>query len=327
MRPFPKGAAAIAFGLACIASAAHAEDRFPAKPIRIVVPVSPGGTVDLVARLVAKGLSEDLGQSVLVENKPGASGLVGTREVARSAPDGYTLLASANTFVSVPEFVPNAGYDPVKDFVPVTQTAQIPMVLVTNPAVPERTVKALIERARAHPGEISFASSGVGSTGYIAAELFSRQAGIKMLGVSYKGNAQALTDLVGGQVMIMFDQVSTSGTYVQAGKLNALGVTTTTRSKMLPDVPTIAESGLPGYEDDTFNAIFAPAGTPAPIVARLHDAIAKVLNRPEVTAQLAKQGVEVKISPTPQDFHEYLKRAVVKYRSIAKDAPPAPSGS
>jgi tripartite-type tricarboxylate transporter receptor subunit TctC len=322
MRPFFKGAAAVAVGLACIVSSARAEDRYPSKPIRIVVPVSPGGTVDLVARLVAKGLSEELGQSVLVENRPGSSGLVGTREVARSAPDGYTLLASANTFVSVPEFVPDAGYDPVKDFVPVTQTAQIPMVLVANPSVPQRTVKELIERARAHPGEISFASSGVGSTGYIAAQLFSKQAGIKMLSVPYKGNAQALTDLVGGQVMVMFDQVSTSGPYALAGKLNALGVTTTTRSSMLPNVPTISESGLPGYEDDTFNAIFAPAGTPAAILARLHDAIAKVLNRPEVTAQLAKQGVEVKISPTPQDFHEYLKKAVVKYRSIAKDTAP-----
>jgi tripartite-type tricarboxylate transporter receptor subunit TctC len=322
-----KGAAALAIGLACIASAARAEDAFPGKPIRIVVPVSPGGTVDLVARLVAKGLSEEFKQPVLVENKPGASGLVGTREVMRSAPDGYTLLASANTFVSVPEFVPNAGYDPVKDFVPVTQTAQIPMVLVANPSVPQRTVKELIERARAHPGEISFGSSGVGSTGYIAAELFSKQAGIKMLGVSYKGNAQALTDLVGGQVMIMFDQVSTSGPYALSGKLHALGVTTTTRSKLLPDVPTIAESGLPGFEDDTFNAIFAPAGTPAPIVAKLHDAIAKVLNRPETTALLAKQGIEVKISPAPQDFHEYLKKAVVKYRSIAKETAPARSGS
>jgi len=322
MKPLFKGAAVLALGLACFASATQAADNFPSKPIRIIVPVSPGGTVDLVARLVAKGLSQDLGQSVLVENRPGASGLVGTREVARSAPDGYTLLASANTFVSVPEFVPDAGYDPIKDFTPVTQTAQIPMVLVVNPSVPQRTVKELIERARAHPGELSFGSSGVGSTGYIAAELFSRQAGIKMLSVSYKGNAQALTDLIGGQVSMMFDQVSTSGPYALAGKLKALGVTTTTRSKMLPDVPTIAESGLPGFEDDTFNAIFAPAGTPAPIVARLHGAIAKVLNQPAITEQLAKQGVEVKISPKPEDFQDYLKRAVQKYRSIAKDTAP-----
>ncbi|OZI23776.1 hypothetical protein CAL26_10145 [Bordetella genomosp. 9] len=316
-------AAMLAAGLACIAQAARADDRFPGKPIRIVVPVSPGGTVDLVARLVAKGMSEDLGQSVLVENKPGASSLVGTREVARAAPDGYTLLAVANTFVSAPAFVAEAGYDPIKDFAPVTQTVRIPMVLVANPSVPESSVKALIERARAHPGQISYASSGIGSTGYIAAELFSKQAGVKMLPVSYKGNAQAITDLVGGQVMVMFDQVSTSGPYVQAGKLKALGVTTSTRSKLLPDVPTIAEAGLPGYEEDTFNAILAPAGTPAPIVLKLRDAVAKALQRPDVTAQLARQGVEVKLDSTPDGLGATLRKAIVKYRDIARDVAPS----
>ncbi|MFC4275668.1 tripartite tricarboxylate transporter substrate binding protein [Achromobacter aloeverae] len=316
---------AFAVAAACLALPAHAGDAFPSKPIRIIVPVAAGGTVDLVARLVAKGLSEDLRQSVIVENKPGASGLLGTREVARAAPDGYTLLAVANTFVSAPQFVPDAGYDPLADFAPVTQTCQIPMVLVAHPSVPQRTVRALIERARAHPGEVSFASSGVGSTGYIAAELFSKQAGIRMLSVSYKGNSQALTDLVGGQVMIMFDQVSTSGTYVKAGKLNAIGVTTSTRSKLLPDVPTIAEAGLPGFEDDTFNAILAPAGTPAAVVARLHDAIAQVLRRPETVAVLARQGIEVQPSASPEAFGAMLKRAVDKYRSIDKET--ARSGS
>ncbi|OWT68133.1 MULTISPECIES: tripartite tricarboxylate transporter substrate binding protein [unclassified Achromobacter] len=310
---------------ACAMAPVQAAGAYPDKPIRIIVPVAAGGTVDLVARLVAKGLSEELHQSVIVENKPGASGLLGTREVARAPADGYTLLAVANTFASAPQFVPDAGYDPIADFAPVTQTCQIPMVLVANPTVPQRTVKALIERARAHPGEVSYASSGVGSTGYIAAELFSKQAGLKMLSVSYKGNSQALTDLVGGQVMIMFDQVSTSGIYVKAGKLNALGVTTTTRSKLLPDVPTIAEAGLPGFEDDTFNAILAPAGTPAPVVAKLHDAIAKVLRRPETEAVLTKQGIEVKPSESPAAFGAILKRAVEKYRAIDHETAPAKS--
>ncbi|OZI38204.1 hypothetical protein CAL29_07695 [Bordetella genomosp. 10] len=329
MNKFPRGLAAFSGALAiaasCLSPSAQAAGDFPDKPIRIIVPVAAGGTVDLVARLVAKGLSEDLRQSVIVENKPGASGLLGTREVARAAPDGYTLLAVANTFVSAPQFVPDAGYDPIADFAPVTQTCQIPMVLVAHPSVPQRTVKALIERARAHPGEISFASSGVGSTGYIAAELFSKQAGVKMLSVSYKGNSQALTDLVGGQVMIMFDQVSTSGVYVKAGKLNALGVTTATRSKLLPDVPTIAEAGLPGYEDDTFNAILAPAGTPPAIVAKLHNAIAAVLRRPETAAVLVKQGIEVKPSASPEEFGAVLKRAVEKYRAIDQETAPSRS--
>jgi len=311
-------------GLTCWAGAAQAKDDYPSKPIRIIVPLAPGGTVDLVARLVAKGLSQDLGQSVIVENRPGASGLLGTREVARAKPDGYTLVAVANTFVSAPFFVPDAGYDPIKDFAPVTQTCLIPMVLVANPSVPQESVKALIERARAHPGEVSYASSGVGSTGYIAAELFSGKAGIKMLPVSYKGNGQALMDVVSGQVMIMFDQVSTSGPFIASGKLHALGVTTPTRSVILPDVPTIAESGLPGFEDDTFNAILAPAGTPAPILAKLNTAIAKVLKRPELAKQLAAQGIEVKSSATPQAFGDYLKASAAKYQAIAKDAPKEP---
>jgi tripartite-type tricarboxylate transporter receptor subunit TctC len=313
--------AAMAVGIACFAGSVHAEDKFPSKPIRIIVPVAAGGTVDLVARLVAKGLGENLHQSVIVENKPGASSLLGTREVQRAAPDGYTLLAVANTFISAPEFVENAGYDPLKDFAPVTQTALIPMVLVANPSVPQKTVKELIERAKAHPGELSYASAGIGSTGYIAAELFSKQAGVKMLHVAYKGNSPALTDLVGGTVMFMFDQISTSNPYIRANKLRPLGVTTSTRSKLYPDIPTIAEAGLPGYEDDTFNAILAPAGTPAPIVKVLHDTIAKVLSSPEMVDILAKQGIEAKASPTPEAFGESLKRYRDKYQTIAKDAP------
>ncbi|MBO1114213.1 tripartite tricarboxylate transporter substrate binding protein [Bordetella petrii] len=313
--------AALAAGAACAAGPRPAAAAYPEKPIRVVVPLAPGGTVDLVSRLIAKGLSEELKQSVIVENKPGASGLIGTRDVAHAEPDGYTLLAVANTFVSAPAFVPNAGYDPLKDFAPVTQTCQIPMVLVAHPAVPQHTVKALIERARAQPGEVSFASSGIGSTGYIAAELFSRQAGIEMLGVAYKGNGQALTDVVGGQVMTMFDQVSTSSPYIKSGKLRALAVTTATRSVLLPDVPTIAESGLPGYEDVTFNAILAPAGTPAPIVAQLHQAIGRVLAQPALREQLAGQGIEVKVSGSPQAFGDYLKQAAQKYRGIAQGRP------
>ncbi|WP_349607219.1 tripartite tricarboxylate transporter substrate binding protein [Cupriavidus sp. DF5525] len=321
MNNIPRVLAALAIGVAFAASPAQASETYPAKPIRIVVPLAPGGTVDLVSRLIAKGLSEDLGQPVIVENKPSASGLIGTREVAHAQPDGYTLLAVANTFASAPAFVPDARYDPIKDFAPVTQICQIPMVLVAHPSVPQRTVKELIDRARAHPGQVSFASSGIGSTGYIAAELFSRQAGIKMLSVSYKGNGQALMDVVGGQVMTMFDQVSTSGRYVQAKKLRALAVTTPTRSALLPDVPTVAEAGLPGYEDATFNAILAPAGTPAPIVSRLHAAIAKVLARPAVRDQLAAQGIEVKPSESPQAFGDYLRGAVNKYRASAQAEP------
>jgi len=324
MKHFLTRLAGAVLGAACLACApSWAQDAWPAKPIRLVVPLAPGGTVDRVARLVAKGLGEELGQPVVVENRPGASGLIGTREVARAAADGYTLLAVANTFVSAPVFVPESGYDPIRDFTPVTQTCVIPMVLVAHPSVPERSVQALIERARAHPGEIAYGSSGVGSTGYIAAELFSRQAGIEMLPVSYKGNAQALTDLVGGQIHVMFDQVSTAGQYVRQGQLRALGVTTAERSRMLPDVPTIAQAGLPGFEDETFNAILAPAGTPPAIVDRLHGAVAKVLARPELAAQLAGQGIEARPSASPAEFGDYLRGAFEKYRAIAAPGRPA----
>jgi len=324
MKHFLTRLAGAVLGAACLACApSRAQDAWPAKPIRLVVPLAPGGTVDRVARLVAKGLGEELGQPVVVENRPGASGLIGTREVARAAADGYTLLAVANTFVSAPVFVPESGYDPIRDFTPVTQTCVIPMVLVAHPSVPERSVQALIERARAHPGEIAYGSSGVGSTGYIAAELFSRQAGIEMLPVSYKGNAQALTDLVGGQIHVMFDQVSTAGQYVRQGQLRALGVTTAERSRMLPDVPTIAQAGLPGFEDETFNAILAPAGTPPAIVDRLHGAVAKVLARPELAAQLAGQGIEARPSASPAEFGDYLRGAFEKYRAIAAPGRPA----
>jgi tripartite-type tricarboxylate transporter receptor subunit TctC len=309
---------ALAAGLLCLGGAARAADAYPNGPIRIIVPVAAGGTVDQMARLIAKGLSEEFKQSVIVENKPGASSLLGTREVARAKPDGYTLLAVANTFISAPSFVENANYDPLKDFAPITQTCQIPMVLVANPTVPETSVKALIERAKAHPGAVSYASSGVGSTGYIAAELFSRQADIKMLHVAYKGNSQALTDLVGGQVMLMFDQVSTSGVYVRAKKLNAIAVTTATRSALLPDVPTVAEAGLPGYEDVTFNALLAPAGTPDAVIQKLHAAVSRVLAQPALRQQLAMQGIEAMPSESPKAFADMLVKAERKYREVAQ---------
>jgi tripartite-type tricarboxylate transporter receptor subunit TctC len=304
-----------------VAGTARAADNFPSKPIHIIVPVSAGGTVDMVARLVGKGLGEKLHQSVIVENRPSASSLIGTRYVAQAAPDGYTLLAVANTFISAPEFVPEANYDAIKDFTPITVTAQIPMVLDVTPSFPAKTLEEYIARAKAKPGEVNYVSSGVGSTGYIGAELFSREAGIKMQNISYKGNSQALTDLVGGQVMSMFDQVSTSIPYVRSGKLRALAVTTKTRSPALPDVPTMAEAGLPGYEDSTFNALLAPANTPQPIVDKLYKAISEVLASPELKAQLLQQGIEAAPSASPAAFGKYLEDMRTKYREIAKDTP------
>jgi tripartite-type tricarboxylate transporter receptor subunit TctC len=318
------GVIAAAACIAVHAASAQAQTRTaypdPAKVIRIVVPLAPGGNVDIVARTLAQGLSERLGQQVIVENRPGASSLLGTQLVARAAPDGYTVLAMANTFTSVPAIVLNPGYDPVKDFVGVSLTCRIPQVLSVNPSVPVHSVKELIELARSKPGTVSYGTSGNGSTGHIAGELFSRQAGgLQLLHVPYKGNSQAMTDLLAGQVMMMFDQVSTSAPHIKSGKIRPLGVTTLTRSAVLPEVPTISEAGLPGYEDVTFNGIVAPAGTPREALERLHAEIAVVLGSPELRKRFMERGIELQPSGSPDEFSAYLKAEVEKYAKLARE--------
>jgi tripartite-type tricarboxylate transporter receptor subunit TctC len=214
-----RNAAAIA-ALLC-ASAGFCQ-TYPAKPLRIIVPLAPGGNVDLVARALAQQMSENIGQQVIIENRPGASSLVGTQFVAKAPADGYTFLAIANTFATVPSIVSHPGYDPFRDFSAVTLTCLVPQVLVVNPALPVKTVKELVALAKARPGELTYATSGPGGTGHMAMELFSRQVSIRMLHVPYKGNSQAIVDVIGGQVMLMFDQVSTSEPYIKAGKLRGL---------------------------------------------------------------------------------------------------------
>ena len=308
---------------AAAAGASHAQIaamQYPVKPVRIIVPVAAGGNVDIVARTLAQRLSESLGHQVLVDNRPSASSLVGTQLVAKAAPDGYTLLAIANTFASAPGIVANPGYDPVKEFVGVSLTARIPMVLVVNPNLPVRTVKELVALAKQRPGELAYASSGLGSTGHIAAEMFSRQTGIRMLHVPYKGNAQSLVDLVGGQVMLMFDQISTSSPHIRASKLRPLGVTTRTRAALFPNIPTIDESGVRGFDDVTFNGIMAPAATPPAIVSRLHAEVAKAVKMPEVRKRFDDQGIELAASASPDAFTAYIKSEVAKYAKLAKDA-------
>mgnify|MGYP001451690984 CR=1 FL=1 len=308
--------AAVACGFACAAAA----QPYPAKSVRIIVPLAPGGNVDIVARSLAQQLSEYIGQQVIVENRPGASSLVGTQFVAKAAPDGYTLLAVANTFAVVPAIIANPGYDPLKDFTGVTLTCLVPQVLVVNPALPVRTVKELIALAKSRPGEISYATSGAGGTGHMAAELFSRQVGVKMLHIPYKGNSQAIVDVIGGQVMIMFDQVSTSEPYIKAGKLRALAVTSRARSPLFPGVPTIDESGAPGYEDITFNGLVAPAGTPREILVRINEEIAKVVRAPALRNRFLERGVELKASASPEEFTAQIKTEVDKKARLARDA-------
>lgn len=293
---------------------------YPTKPIRVIVPLVPGGNLDIVARAVSQRLAENLGQQFIVENRPGASSLVGTQLVAKAAPDGYTLLAIANTFTAVPSVVANPGYDPIKDFVGVSMTCRVAQVLVVTPTLPVKSVKELIALAKARPGELSYGSSGNGSTGHFAAELFNQQAGLKMLHVPYKGNAQALVDIIAGQVMMMYDQVSTSAPLVGAGKLRALAVTSRGRSLLFPGIPTIDEAGVKGYEAITFNGLLAPAGTPREALARVQGELAKVVAVPALRNIFLERGVELIASSSPDEFTAYVRNEVAVNAKLARNA-------
>jgi tripartite-type tricarboxylate transporter receptor subunit TctC len=310
----------IAAVLAAFAAHAPAQSDYPNKPIRIIVPVAPGGNVDIVARTVAGELSRSMGQPVVVENRPSAASIVGTQLVQKAAPDGYTLLAHSSTFFTAPTISKNAGYDPVRDFAPITLTCKAPMVMQVHPSVPARTVAEFVALARSRPGDITNASSGNGSTGHMAGEVFSSRAGVKFTNVFYKGSAQAVLDVISGQAMLMFDQISTSGPHVKSGKTHALAVTSAQRSPLFPEVPTVAESGFPGYEDVTLNFLLAPAGTPKQIVARLHAEVAKAFQNRELVNRFAERAIELVASPSPEAFGELIRSETARLSLVAREA-------
>jgi tripartite-type tricarboxylate transporter receptor subunit TctC len=303
-----------------LAACADESAAYPTRTVRIIVPLAPGGNLDLVARAVAEPLGRYLGQAVIVENHPGTAALVGTQFVARSPPDGYTLLAQSNTFVSAAAIMPDAGYDPAREFAAITLTCRIPMALVVNPAVPVKTVKELIDWIRAHPKEAAYASSGIGSTAHIAAERFSRFADLKMLHVAYKGNSQAMLDVISGQVPILFDQVSTAEPQIHAGRVRGLAVTSLTRAAILPELPTLDEAGLRGYEDTTWNGLFAPAGTPRDVLVRLRDGVARAMASPELIKRFGEHGVELAVSASPEEFGAFIRDEVTRYVKLVNDA-------
>ena len=293
---------------------------YPAKAIRVVNPVAPGGNQDTVARAYAEQLARGFGQPVVVESRPGSSAVVGTRYVKSSPPDGYTLLAISNTFARVPALVADSGYDPIKDFAAISQTCDVPLVLVVNPALPVKTVQELIALARRRPGELTSAASGIGSTGHVATAMFSRQAGIRMLDVQYKGAAPAVIDLVGGHVMLRFDQVTTSLSFIRSGKLRALGVTTRTRSVVLPEVPTMQEAGLAGFHDSTFNGLVAPAGTPREVIERLRAEVARAAAVTDLRDRFSEQGIELIASKSAEEFAGFLRKQVTEFAILARQA-------
>jgi tripartite-type tricarboxylate transporter receptor subunit TctC len=308
------------FLLAALVAGQALGQAFPSRPVRLIVPLVPGGNQDIVARAVAEEMSKGLGQQVVVENRPGQSAIIGTQFVKSSPADGYTLLSVAVTFARVPAVVKAAGYDPRTNFAGVSLVCRIPQVLVVNAANPAKTLQDLIAQAKAEPGKVSYGSSGNGSTGHVAAEMFMRMTGVKLLHVTYKGNAQALIDVMGGQIAMMFDQVSTSAGHIKGGKIRGLGVTTLTRSAVLPDVPTLDEQGLKGFEDVTWNGIVAPHDTPREVLARLHAAVARATSQPEFRRKYLERGIEIVASPSPDAFSAYIRSEADGFARLVKEA-------
>ena len=300
------------------AAAAQGQGTYPNRAIRIIVAVTPGGTSDLIARGVAKLMSEDLGQTVIIENRPSASSLVGTQFVAKSAPDGYTLLHMANTFAVVPSLIANPGYE-LKDFAAISLTGIVPKILSVNLKVPVNSVEELIALARSKPGQVTYASAGLGGTGHMSAELFSNQLGLSMIHVPYKGASQALIDLVGGQVMMMFDEMTSSLTHVRSGRIRPLAVTSRARSPLLPNIPTVDEAGVKGFEDSTFTGLLAPAGTPLEILNRLNASVQKAVRQQALRESFLDLGVELTASPSPEDFSNYVRREFEKKAKVIRE--------
>ncbi len=310
---------ALGASLALVAAWASAQ-TYPVKPIRIVVPFPPGGATDILARDVAQKLTEAWGQQVIVDNRPGAGGNIGSELVAHSAPDGYTLeMGTVGTHAINASLYAKMPYDHVKDFAPVILVAGVPNVLVVNTAVPANSVAELIAYAKANPGKLNFASSGNGTSIHLSGELFKVMAGVQMTHIPYKGSAPAMQDLLGGQVQLMFDNLPPSLPQIKAGKVRALAVTSLTRAPALPDVPTVAESGLPGFEASSWFGILAPAGTPPAIVAKLNAEIAKWLATPEAKEKLAKQGANA-AGGTPEDFAKHIAAETAKWAKVVKDS-------
>jgi tripartite-type tricarboxylate transporter receptor subunit TctC len=305
---------------AVLLSCCLAHAQFPAKPIHLIVPFPPGGGNDTVARAIAQQVGPDLGQPVVIDNRPGAGGSVGAELAARAPADGYTLfLAGVGSHAVNPNLHRSLPYDAVNDFAPVSLIASAPSVLVVNPAVPARTVGEFTAYARANPGKLNYASNGNGSAAQLAAAMYETMAGVRMVHVPYKGIAPAMTDLMSGEVQLMFGTVVALVPHIQAGKLRALAVTSRKRSSLLTDVPTLAESGLPDYEAGSWYGILAPAGTPREVIERLHAAIVKALKQPEVSKRLAAEGAEV-IGSTPEEFGAHIKAEIARVGEVVRAA-------
>ncbi|HET7401421.1 MAG TPA: tripartite tricarboxylate transporter substrate binding protein [Usitatibacter sp.] len=292
---------------------------YPARPIKIVVPYPPGGFNDTLGRTLAQKFSDAWGQTALVENKPGGNTLIGSDYVAKSAPDGYTLLVVAFPFAVTPSLIKDMPYDTLRDFAPVVLAAQSPNLLVVNPQLPVKSVGELIALAKAQPGKLSYASTGNGSSNHISMELFKSLAGVDIVHVPYKGSAPAVSDLMGGQVQLMFDNLPNVLPQVKAGRLRALATSGTARTPLAPDLPTVAEAGVPGYEVMVWFGLVAPARTPREVVEKLNAEVKRILAMPDVRERFQAQGVEP-VGSTPEQFGEHIRAQMSKWAKVVKEA-------
>ena len=300
---------------------ASALAQYPARPVRMVVGFPPGGGTDVVARIIAPGLSENLGQPVVIENRPGATGTVAAATVAKSPADGYTIMmghVSVNAIA--PSLFPNLPYDVFKDFAPVTLAASVPHFVVVHPSLPVNSIRELIAYSNERPGKLSFPSAGNGSTPHLAGEIFKSMAGVNLVHVPYKGSGQSIADLLAGQHQVAFDTAAASAGYVRSGRMRVLGVSSAKRVPEYPDVPTVAEAGVPGYEVITWYGVFAPGGTPPAIVNRLHAEIAKAMEVPATRARLAEAGADGTVTRSPEEFAAIVRADTARYAKIIKDA-------
>ena len=308
------------FRIGLLFTAVHAacafsqSNSYPTRPIRLIVPFAPGGGLEITARSIGQKLTDKYGQSVIVDNRPGAATIVGTEIASKASPDGYTLLMITTTFAINPSLYGKLPYDPLRDFTPVTQINSVPNILVVNPALPANSVRDLIALAKAKPGQINYASAGSGTSPHLAAELLKTMAGIDMTHIPYKGIPPAVTDVIGGRVSMLMTTTISASPHVKSGRLRALAVTSPKRLHVMPDVPTIAET-VPGYEADAFQAMVAPAGTPASIVRQLAADVAAIIALPDVRERLTADGAEP-IGSTPEAFAVFLKKEMVKWTKV-----------
>jgi tripartite-type tricarboxylate transporter receptor subunit TctC len=299
---------------ACMAQA----PAFPAKPIRIIVPYSPGGSTDVVMRTIAPRLAEDFGQQVVVDNRPGASSTIGLDLAAKSAPDGLTWGVPNIAFGANPSMIKKMPFDSEKDLIPVTQVSVVSMVLVVNPSLPARSVKELLALAKARPGQLTFGSAGNATANHLAAGLFMQRTGANMVHVPYKGGGPAVVSLLSGETALLFATIPAAIQHIQAGRLRALGVTRARRAAMLPDVPTVAESGVPGYEAIEWNGVMVPAGTPQAVVRRIQQAVAKVLAPNEMKERLLSVGAEG-VGSTPEEFAAFIRNELATWSKVVRE--------